>query len=133
MANDRHRGTILVVDDNPDIRALAKRLLEIAGFAVISAADGEEGLRCYEKHRSSIVLVLTDVVMPNIGGFELAERVLKMDSEVSVVLMSGDSARDYQSLEYLAKPFRPTELIETMNRVLSTKAHTQKAVAHNAY
>ena len=84
-------GTILVVDDNADVRGLAKRILEIAGYTVITAADGEEGLRCYEKHRSSIVLLLTDVVMPNIGGFELAERVLGMDSQVSVVLMSGDS------------------------------------------
>jgi DNA-binding NtrC family response regulator len=133
MTDNRQRGTILVVDDNADIRSLAKRLLEIAGYAVISAADGEEGLRCYEKHRSSIVLLLTDVVMPNIGGFELAERVLKMDSGVSVVLMSGDSVSDYRSLEYLAKPFAPTELIETVNRVLSTKKHTHKAVAQGAY
>ena len=78
------------------------------------------------------MLLLTDVVMPNIGGFELAERVLKMDSEVSVVLMSGDSP-DYQSSEYLAKPFRPTELIETVNRVLSANTQTRKAVVHNAY
>jgi DNA-binding NtrC family response regulator len=125
-------GTILVVDDNADIRAFAKRLLEIAGYTVITSADGEEGFRSYQKHRSSIVLVLTDVVMPNIGGFELAERVLKMDSDVSVVLMSGDSSRDYQSLEYLAKPFRPTELIETVNRVLSKNTHSRKAAAHNA-
>jgi two-component system, cell cycle sensor histidine kinase and response regulator CckA len=132
MANDRHGGTILVVDDNGDVRGLAKRVLEIAGYTVITAADGEEGLRSYEKHRSNIVLLLTDVVMPNIGGFELAERVLGMDSQVSVVLMSGNSACDYRSLEYLAKPFRPTELIETVSRVLSANAHSQKTVAYNA-
>src|ERR1700733_7294199 len=131
MADHRHRGTILVVDDNATIRSLAKRILEIAGYTVITAADGEEGLRCYEQNRSAIALLLTDVVMPNINGFELAERVLKMDSEVSVVLMSGDSSRDYQSLEYLAKPFRPTELIETVNRVLC--ANTQNTVVHNAH
>ncbi|MGP0073957.1 MAG: response regulator [Bryobacteraceae bacterium] len=133
MADDRHRETILVVDDNRDIRGLAKRILEIAGYTVITAADGEEGLRSYHTHRSSISLLLTDVVMPNIGGFELAERVLKMDSEVSVVLMSGDSSCDYQSLEYLAKPFRPTELIETVNRVLSMNTLSRKAAVQNAY
>ena len=131
MADNRHRGTILVVDDNADIRGLAKRILEIAGYAVITAADGEEGLQTYDEHRSSIVLLLTDVMMPNIGGFELAERVLGMDSEVSVVLMSGDTAGDYHSWEYLAKPFRPTELIETVNRVLSAK--TQNAVLQNVH
>ena len=129
MSDDRRRGTILVVDDDASVRGLATRLLEIAGYNVITAADGEEGLRCYEKHRSSILLLLTDVVLPNIDGFELAERVLRMDSEVSVVLMSGDTPRDYQSLEYLAKPFSPTELIETVNRVLS--GSTQKTAAHS--
>jgi CheY-like chemotaxis protein len=133
MADDKHRGTILVVEDNAIVRGFAKRLLEIAGYTVIAAADGEEGLSCYEKHRSSIVLLLTDVAMPNIGGFELAERILGMDSQVSVVFMSGDTGRDYQSWEYLAKPFRPTELIETVNRVLSTKTFSEKAVAHNVY
>jgi DNA-binding NtrC family response regulator len=130
MANDRLRGTILVVDDNGDVRGLAKRLLEIAGYTVITAADGEEGLRFYKEHRSSIVLLLTDVVMPNVSGFQLAERVLRMDSEVSVVLMSGDTPCDYQSLEYLAKPFSPTELIETVNRVLA--ANTRNTLVHNA-
>ncbi len=131
MADNRHRGTILVVDDNADIRGLAKRILEIAGYAVITAADGAEALQCYERHKSCIVLLLTDVVMPNIGGFELAERVLKMDSQVSVVLMSGNSSYNYQSLEYLAKPFRPTELIETVNRVLS--ANAQNTVVHHVH
>ncbi len=131
MADNPQRRTILVVDDNAAVRGLAKGLLEIAGYAVITAADGEEGLRCYEQHRARIVLLLTDVVMPNINGFELAERVLRMDSQVSVVLMSGDSGGDYQSWEYLAKPFRPTELIETVNRVLS--ASTQNTVFHNAH
>ena len=128
MVDDRHRGTILVVDDNGD---LAKRVWEIAGYKVITAADGEEGLHAYEKHQSSIRLLVTDVGMPNIGGFELAERVLTMDRQVSVVLMSGKTC-DYRSLEYLAKPFRPTELIETVSRVLATNAHLQRAVAHNA-
>jgi len=131
MASDGHRGTILVVDDNRDIRGLTKRLLEIAGHTVLTAADGEEGLLCYETHRSSIALLLTDVAMPNMGGFELAERVLRMDSQVSVVLMSGDTGRDYQSWDYLAKPFRPAELIETVDRVLS--ANAQVTAAHNAY
>lgn len=129
MADQIRSGTILVVDDDANVRSLAKKLLEIAGHSVITAADGEEGLRCYEKHRSNIVLLLTDVVMPNVSGFQLAERVLRMDSEVSVVLMSGDTPRDYQSLEYLAKPFSPTELIETVNRVLS--GSTQKTAAHS--
>ncbi len=91
--------------------------------------DGEEGLRFYQEHRSAIVLLLTDVVMPKINGLELADRVLGMDSQLPVLFMSGDAACDYRDLECVSKPFRPTELIETVTRVLSANAHSQKAVS----
>jgi CheY-like chemotaxis protein len=119
MASETQCGTILLVDDNMAVRGLAKRLLEVAGYKVIAAADGEEGLHFYERHRSSIALLLTDVVMPKISGFELADRVLGMDSKLPVVLMSGDAPCEYRDMECLTKPFRPTELIETVSRVLS--------------
>jgi DNA-binding NtrC family response regulator len=98
------RGTILVVDDKADVRHPAKKLLEIAGYTVITAA----------------------------GGVEVGRALLNMEPEVSVVLMSCDSSRDNRSLEYLAKPFRPTELIETVSRVLSMHTHSRKAAAHTA-
>ena len=123
------RGTILVVDDNLDIRGFAKRFLETAGYTVITAADGAEGLRFFEEHQSSIVLLLTDVVMPNINGLELADRVLRMDSKLPVLLMSGDSERDYRDLECIAKPFRPAGLIETVSRVLYAKAHSERTAS----
>ena len=72
------------------------------------------------------MLVLTDVVMPKMNGFELADRVLAMDSKQPVLLMSGDTACDYRDLECIAKPFRPTELIETVSRVLSGKQERNK-------
>jgi two-component system, cell cycle sensor histidine kinase and response regulator CckA len=130
--NSRKLGTILVVDDNLAILRLAKGCLEIAGYAVVTAANGEEGLRIYQTDPSSIALVLTDVVMPKINGFELADRVLEMDAKLPVVFMSGDGGNDYRDLECLAKPFRPTELIETVSRVLSANA-CSKAAAHSAF
>jgi len=132
MTDDRSCGTILLVDDNTDIRRLVKRLLEIAGYTVIAAADGAEGLHFYEQHRSSIDLLLTDVVMPKISGFELADRLLGMDPQLSVLFMSGDAEFNYRDLECLAKPFRPTELIETVSRVLSANAPSQKTAAQSA-
>jgi CheY-like chemotaxis protein len=118
MREDSRRGTILVVDDNLEVRGLAQRLLELAGFTVITAADGEEGLCFYEKHQSSIVLLLTDVVMPKVSGLELADRVRAMDSRLPVLLMSGGDRCDYRDLECLAKPFRPGELAEAVGRTL---------------
>ncbi|HTC56280.1 MAG TPA: response regulator [Candidatus Sulfotelmatobacter sp.] len=117
--DDSQRGTILVVDDNRDIREFAKRFLETAGWDVVTAADGAEGLRFYEQHQSNIVLLLTDVMMPNLNGWELTERVRGIDSQLPVLFMSGDDWSAHQGLECVAKPFLPAELIAKVNRVLS--------------
>jgi len=126
MAHDRHPGRVLVADDNAGLLGLAKRCLETAGFEVIDASDGEEALRLYEEHRSTIALLLTDVVMPKLNGLELADRVLGMDPEQPILFMSGDKGCDYRGLECVPKPFRPATLIETVNRMLYVKAQSQK-------
>src|SRR5580704_10122388 len=114
------RETILVVDDNIGIRGYTKLSLEDAGFDVITAADGEEALRLYQRHQSSIVLLITDVGMPNMNGFQLADRVLQIDSQLPVLFMSGRYAGIvFRGLECIAKPFPPAELVEKVNRALS--------------
>jgi len=118
MTHPSSLGTILVVDDNIDILRFAKRLLEIDGYTVITATDGGEGLCSYEEHQANIVLLLTDVVMPKINGFELADRVLRMDSRKPVLLMSGNDGCNYRDLQCLPKPFGAAELIEMVSRVL---------------
>jgi DNA-binding response OmpR family regulator len=129
MTRDTPCGTILVVDDNLDIRAFAKRFLETAGWTVLTAADGEEGLRFYEEHHSSIVLLLTDVTMPNINGLELADRVLEIDSQLPVLLMSGDARGAYRGLECVAKPFRSAELVARVSYMLKAKARSETTVS----
>lgn len=129
MPDDTQHGTILLVDDNADILGLAKRLLEIAGYGVITASDGREGLRFYMEHQSRIVLLLTDVTMPNMGGLELAEHLLGMDAKLPVVFMSGDARSAHRGLECLAKPFRPDELIEVVNRAVYANARPERAAS----
>ena len=129
MRNDTPCGTILLVDDNVDIRAMAKVCLEHAGYAVATAADGNEGLRYYELHQSSILLLLTDVMMPNMNGLELADRVLSIDSQLPVLLMSGDPWGAHRGLECVAKPFQPSELLEKVNQVLNGNAHSARKVS----
>jgi response regulator RpfG family c-di-GMP phosphodiesterase len=73
MKHDKEGITILIVDDNLAIRAISKTFLENAGYTVITATDGEEGLRFFLQRQSSISLVLTEVMMPNMNGFDLAE------------------------------------------------------------
>jgi CheY-like chemotaxis protein len=129
MEHERQCGTILVVDDNPDICKLAKLFLENSGYMVLTAADGDEGLRLYEEQRRSIALLLCDVRMPNMGGLELADRVLGMDSQLPVLLISGDADFDYGPLECVPKPFRPDELLKTVSRVLNMSRHEKRAAS----
>jgi DNA-binding response OmpR family regulator len=126
MRCDTPQGTILVVDDNVDIRGFAKLFLEHAGYSVATAADGEEGLRYYEKHRSSILLLLTDVMMPKINGIELADRVLGIDSKLPVLFMSGDVWSAFRGLECVSKPFRSDELVERVSQVLNPNLHSER-------
>lgn len=126
LTKGAQRGTILVVDDALDIRALAKVFLENAGYSVVTASDGEQGLRSYQMHRSSILLLLTDVMMPNMNGLELADCVLGIDAQLPVLFMSGDAWGAYRGLECVAKPFLAAELVEMVSRVLN--ANTRLAV-----
>jgi two-component system, cell cycle sensor histidine kinase and response regulator CckA len=126
MPYGSQRGTILTVDDNVDIRTITKRFLEAAGWNVVAAADGAEGLRVYEEQRSSVVLLITDVSMPKMNGFELADRVLGMDPQLPVLFMSGEDCRAYPGSQFVAKPFRPSELLDKVNRMLNANTRLDR-------
>jgi two-component system cell cycle sensor histidine kinase/response regulator CckA len=129
MADDGRRGKVLVVDDNPDIRRLARMFLENAGYTVVMAADGVEGLRFYQENQSSIMLLLTDITMPNMNGLELARRILGIDSRLPVLVMSGNAWGAHHGLESIAKPFRPAELLDRVSRVLNARANLDGIVS----
>jgi len=126
MRSNAQSGTILLVDDNSAVRTLAEKLLERAGYSLATAADGSEGLRYYQQHQSSIALLLTDVMMPKMNGLELAEQVLRIDSQLPVLFMSGDAGCLFRGLECLAKPFRSGQLLESLNRLLTRNTHLEK-------
>jgi DNA-binding NtrC family response regulator len=129
MTSDSQCGTILVVDDDADIRQLTQRFLEIAGWTVVTAADGEEGLRFFAEHQSRIVLLLTDIRMPRIDGLELANRVLGIDSELPVLLMSGEHASAYSGFECVPKPFGVAELLDKVSRKLNANNRSETAAS----
>jgi len=128
MAYD-DRGTILIVDDNADIRSFAKLFLENAGYKVATAGDGEEGLCFYQEHQSSVVLLLTDIRMPKMNGLELVRRVLGINATLPVLIMSADTWSVNQGLESIAKPFRPPELIERVGRALQGRGKAEITVS----
>ena len=117
--------TILVVEDEEPLRRLTRRLLETAGYTVLSAADGEEALLTCERHMGDIALLLTDVVMPRMNGRLLAERLTKTRPALKVLYMSGytdDTTLRHGVLDagtqFLAKPFSEAELTRKVRAVL---------------
>jgi CheY-like chemotaxis protein len=119
-------GTILVVDDEASIRRGVRQVLESAGYQVIEAGDGSGGLEVARAHHGPIDLLLTDVVMPRVGGRELARDMARERPSVRVLFMSGyvDSpAVDQGMLDvaewFLAKPFTADGLLAKVREVLN--------------
>ena len=120
-----HQETILIVEDEVQIRAVVRRVLEQKGYAVLEAADGLEALEVCRAHTGEIHLVVSDIIMPRLGGKALVGRIHALLPEVSVLLMSGypddaidaDWLRD-EDVPFLAKPFSPAELAAAVRRAL---------------
>jgi signal transduction histidine kinase/ActR/RegA family two-component response regulator len=85
----RGSETVLVVEDDESVRSLVCRLLQEAGYTVLKAADGAEALKINEQHPETIHLMVTDVVMPGMGGRKLAERLGPLRPEMKILYMSG--------------------------------------------
>jgi CheY-like chemotaxis protein len=117
----RGTETVLVVDDEPQIRELCIRLLGRLGYHVLAARDGQAALELLAE-TPGVALVLTDMVMPGMGGSELLSVLTERGSPIRVVLMSGYSAELVASgrdgVPFLAKPFTVGELAETVRRSL---------------
>jgi two-component system cell cycle sensor histidine kinase/response regulator CckA len=111
-------GTILVVEDEPGIRGLVRKILKRENFEVIEAGNGEEALAAASSHGASIGLLLTDVMLPGIGGRELAEALVAAQADLKVVYISGftddESVRAGQfppGSIFLQKPFTLSALV----------------------
>ena len=81
--------TILLVDDEPNFLEIASRQLTGYNYKVITASNGKEALELYEKHREQVNLVILDLIMPEMGGEECLQALLKMDPTVRVLVASG--------------------------------------------
>ena len=120
-------GTILVVEDEVQIRELLQEILQAEGYTVLTAADGAEGVHLCTAYNGPIDLLLTDVVMPGLSGPEMAQRIRPMHPAVKVMYMSGyasDAMGDHGVLApdtaFLQKPFTPDILIGKVRETLDT-------------
>jgi CheY-like chemotaxis protein len=109
--------TILIVEDEPDLRELARIFLESYGYKVLEAGSAEQALRTVEEFGTRIHLLLTDVIMPGMSGRQLAEKILQKDPQTKILYMTGytdDMVVQHKVLEpgvqLLQKPFTRAEL-----------------------
>lgn len=124
-ALNRGSETILVVEDEELVRSMARRTLEREGYRVFEAANGIEGLAAALRLGEELDLLLTDIVMPEMGGRELASKLREARPEVSILFMSGytherDEHQDSGELvsHFLHKPFTLRELRERVRLLL---------------
>ena len=120
------KETILLAEDEPSVRSVCTRVLHNNGYEVLEAANGEEALRLAQNHPAGMIdLLLTDVVMPQMGGIELATRLGESRPDIKILLTSGytdeaialnGSKRD--KLPFIQKPFLPAELLRKVWEVL---------------
>jgi len=127
VKEEQPRGseTVLVVEDEKELRKLAVRILEKQGYKVLEASHGHEALSISEKYENKIHLLVTDVVMPNMSGRELSERLMSLCPEIKILYMSGhtNSAIVHHGVlepgvNLLQKPFTPEALARKVREVL---------------
>jgi PAS domain S-box-containing protein len=123
--SSRGAETVLLVEDDDQVRNLARLILERSGYRVIDAPNGYEALLSYERLASTVHIVVTDLVMPKLGGRELAERLTALHPGLKVLVMSGytddvvmrNGALD-AGFAFLQKPFTPQVLTAKVREVL---------------
>jgi len=111
------KDLVLCVDDEPAVLKVCAIALEDAGFRVVAAENGAAGLEAFIQLKDEVCLVLSDIVMPGINGIEMAERILRIDPQAKILLMSAYSdevleRQGRQRLPFIRKPFIRTALIE---------------------
>jgi two-component system cell cycle sensor histidine kinase/response regulator CckA len=121
----RGSETVLLVEDEGAVRALASRVLADQGYIVLEARNGREALEILERSELGIQLVLTDVVMPDMGGVELSRRISGAHPDVRIMYMSGYTEGDKlqpgvrnSPYPFLQKPFSPESLAVRIREAL---------------
>ncbi len=119
------KQTILVVEDQEAVRSAATRGLKRFGYTVFAAADGEEGLKLWHEHADTIDLVVSDIIMPRMGGLALYEAVNRERAGVRFLLTSGFTGEEAvqhtaatKALPFLPKPWTLNELLAAVREVL---------------
>jgi CheY-like chemotaxis protein len=117
--------TVLVVEDSPQLRELMEEVLQVRGYRVLDAENGDAALEVARRHDGPIHLLLTDVIMPGMNGRQLADRLTAVRPDMKVLFASGYTADVLVQygveggVHYLQKPFTPDALTRKVREILS--------------
>ena len=121
------KGTVLVVDDEDLILSVATETLELAGYSVLTARNGKEGIERFQAHHDFLVAVLLDITMPIVGGEEALYAMRKFNPQVPIIMSSGYSEQevltriqDAQVSGFLQKPYLPEKLLDKIEGLART-------------
>ncbi len=128
VTSARGTETVLVVEDDAAVCHLAKRILELAGYTVLTAGNGEEALALLERHEGAVHLMITDMVMPGMSGRDLAVRLQDIRPRMKVIFTSGYTAdsiprsgRPDEVDHFIGKPYAPAQLTRALREVLDSE------------
>jgi len=133
-------GTILVVDDEPSVRAVAGRMLTRSGYAVLEAVDGDDALELFEAHEADIAAIVLDVTMPRMNGTEVLAELRRRGKSVPVVLASGHTSQSLAAPHpgdarpiFVQKPFVADDLLGAIDAATTRRRENRgKAIADSA-
>jgi len=119
--------SILVIDDDDQVRDMLRQMLERAGYQVLDARDGSEGLRLFKAHGADVVI--TDIVMPEKEGIETIRDLMREDADVKIIAMSGggrigpdaylEVAQQIGAQRTLVKPVERSEILRCVAELLA--------------
>ena len=120
-------GTILLVDDEPELRAIGATMITALGFFVITASNGREALEIYREKESIIDLIFTDLIMPEMGGVETYKELRKLAPSIPIIFCSGYDRDEISALinnderaGFVQKPYRPDHLSNVLTKYMDT-------------
>ena len=116
--------TILLCDDDEVIRELYRKILELRGYRVITAVDGNDAIEKYKEKKDEISLLVSDVMMPNKSGGQAYEEIRKINKSLRVIFSSGYNTETTRTIKeegyhYLQKPYAPQFLLQKIKEVLA--------------
>ena len=122
-------GTVLVVDDEPMVRTLLGQLMEEWGFKAAEADNGRTALQMARKLKGAMSMVITDVVMPHMDGYDFAQAFRQLYPDVPILFMTGQCPAALEDRlssvreQILFKPFNPDAFLEAVARVLESRVN----------